>query len=53
MLSDYVIHIAIGNDNELIKALRRLINLLPIIPMYVAEEVRRVYENMREALEAM
>jgi SAM-dependent methyltransferase/predicted Ser/Thr protein kinase len=53
LTAEDLIYIAIGDDNELIKALRRLINLLPIIPIYVAEEVRRVYENTREALEAM
>ena len=50
---DDLVYMATGNNNELIKALRRLINLLPIVPIYVAEEVRRVYENTREALEAM
>ena len=52
LTGDDIINLAVSNNiNLIIRALKKIITLLPIVPMN-AEESRHIYEHARQVLMA-
>jgi len=52
LTADDIIYLAISDDiNKIMEALKKLIRLLPIMPID-AEELRQIYEHAKQALTA-